>query len=86
MTPAQRLHEAACGVLGLDPDAHGSQAAVARKLGCSRAQYANVLSGADSVSIALLSRWAGRLGLRTIIEPDGSVIYETGRRDSRRTA
>ncbi len=73
MTPAHAFHAAACRRIGVDPEARGARAAVAEHLGIAWQSYTRSL---DRGSLDTLARWAGRLGIRVIVEPDGSVAYE----------
>jgi hypothetical protein len=75
MTHAQRFHHIACSRLGIDPNAHGSQAEIADTLKIKRSQYGSVLRGHRTATLKALSAWAGKLGLCTVVSPDGEVRF-----------
>ena len=79
------FHGAACAVLGLDPDAYGSQSAVADKLGVARSQYSGTVRRDRAASLDLLCRWAGQLGMTVIVSP-GGVKYLAAPLDHARAA
>lgn len=65
------LHAVACAALEIE-SGHGSIAAVARRLGDPRQSWHRVAT-ADPVSAATVVGYGPRLGLRVVVEPDGSV-------------
>ena len=72
-TAAEAFHEAACGVLEIQPG-HGSKTKVASALGVSPSQYSDAWGHRGSLET--LTKWAGRLGLWTQVAPDGDVSFE----------
>jgi hypothetical protein len=76
VTPAESLHLAACAALGLDPEAHGTQAAVARAVGADTTTYHLALRGRRTVTADKLLEWAGRVGVRAVVEPGQPVVFD----------
>lgn len=72
---AHDFHAAACRLLGLTPG-RGSSKRVAEALGEPPATYSGITGPNPRWhSLNLLVRWAGRLGLQVVIEPQGEVRY-----------
>lgn len=73
-----RFHQAACDVLGIDPERRGAKSEVAKAVGLSRQRYGDFLRG-DRGSLDTLAECAAKLRLRLVVD-DGEVTFVPAKR------